>query len=141
MQWTTSSFKDLIFLHYLRHQMHQEILTSQTSQYSNTAVTGHPAANPKSWSSLDKLFLWGVQRGSREGGRHTSIIVLTPLHNQNNVTHAMQFKVNVIPRQTHDVCPISGGAKCVNGKVRMKNGRTSCAVVNGRALLTSAGAV
>lgn len=53
----------------------------------------------------------------------------------------MQFKVNVIPKQTHDVCPISGGAKRVNGKVRMKNGRTRCAVVNGRALLTSAGAV
>lgn len=50
----------------------------------------------------------------------------------------MPFKANVILKQTHGVCPISGGVKCVNGKVKMKKGGNWCTVVKS-ALLTSAG--
>lgn len=84
------------------------ILTSQTSQYSNTAVTGSPAANPKCWSSLHKPPLpVGGAEGIRGGGgkthKHRNIDTFTQ---PKNITHAMQFKVNVILKQTHDVCPL-----------------------------------
>lgn len=53
----------------------------------------------------------------------------------------MPFKANVILKQTHDVCPISGGPKCVNGKVKMKKGWKLACCGYQSALLTSAGAV
>lgn len=57
------------------------------------------------------------------------------------MTHTMPFKANVILKQTHDVCPISGGPKCVNGKVKMKKGWKLVCCGYQSALLTSAGAV
>lgn len=42
----------------------------------------------------------------------------------------MPFKANVILKQTHGVCPISGSVQCVNGKVKMKKGGKWCSVIN-----------
>lgn len=104
------------------------ILTSQTSQYSNTAVTGPPAANPTCWSLLrihKPSLPVGCAEGNRGGGethKHRNIDTFTQ---PKNITHAMRFKANVILKQTGDVCPVSGGPKGVNGKVKKTEGWSS----------------
>jgi len=89
------------------------ILTSQTLQYSNTAVTVSPPLTPRigpldRYVNRNLLFPWGRPGGEPEEGNDTKAS-----HNIDTVTQlntlTMEFKANVILRiDTQVVSLISG---------------------------------